>query len=125
MTRPSILFLGTALAFYSGCHLLSPGPEMATGLSPAEVKQVLKRRFDANTSLDEARTFMEREGFQCEFTRNASFSENGTDHTGIDYLFCTRPLTFSQWDDQPWQIALVVDNGMVVDVLVSSAILSK
>src|SRR5262249_20320711 len=72
----------------------------------------LRRNVPAGTPVAQARRFMEREGFRCSMKQNASFSEQGRVHEGIDYLDCDRgDRSFPGL--QRWQVGLVVRGGAV------------
>ncbi len=68
------------------------------------------------TPVDEARRFMEREGFQCRRKANAEFLDRG----GLDYLYCNRYE--GGIVKRRWQVAVVHREGKVVEVLASTGL---
>jgi hypothetical protein len=114
--------LAIALPMILGC--LHPGPPLLTTRIAGvdEMKQTLKREIPVGTPAADGRRFMEREGFSCSIIKHGSFSEQGTEVRGIDFLYCCRQDPSSAWVSCKWQIALVLRDDVVSDILVSSGL---
>jgi hypothetical protein len=89
------------------------------------MKQTLKREIPVGTPEAEARRFMERQGFSCTLEKQQSFSEQGKTFNDLDFLYCTRSDTSTTLSlvSREWKIAVVVQNHLVSDILVSSGLL--
>jgi hypothetical protein len=85
----------------------------------ASMKAVLQKRLPVGTSLGKARLFMEQEGFKCSLAHKESFSEEGVVREGIDFLYCDRDDRVGVLVIRRWQVALVLSQDSVSEVLVS------
>ena len=124
-----------AIALSSGCmHSIQKTWSIET---PETMKTVLVQHVPLGTSIEEAKLFMEREGFSCTVVRNGTFYERrhwaGTcpKREGLDFLCCSRSQSDgSIWRsrdwrnesiimDRHWSAALVLKNDCVKDIIVS------
>ena len=93
--------------------------------SSDEMRQLLSAQLPHGTNVDEAKRFMEREGFSCKIERNGTFVEKtwfGAQeprHENIDFLDCRRTQSYGLLVARFWGVALVLDGDEVEDVLVS------
>jgi hypothetical protein len=89
------------------------------------MQSVLLQNIPPGTPLDDARKFMELQGFKCKLVQQGSFVEQkqfGDDskrHENIDYLECIRSETTGMMRSRQWKIAVVIADGLVDDVFVS------
>jgi hypothetical protein len=91
--------------------------------SAVPMKATLLQHIPLGTGLQEARKFMEGEGFACTLRRNDTFIERrandpGPKHEGIDFLACERVQNETFLRSRVWRVALVLKNGLVTDVIV-------
>jgi hypothetical protein len=115
-------FIATALAVLAGCqNTPTRVPTQTKGaIDTRSMKELLSTHIPRGTAVVEAKRFMEGEGFECQVERNSSFIEEGVSHRGIDYLYCDRSdSTKSRWVSRRWQIALVIKDEVISDILVS------
>ena len=90
------------------------------------MKEVLLRQLPVGTPIGEAQKFMEQEGFKCVSRKNRTFSEAGTDHEDIDYLYCTRTDEVTPPAlKRKWHIAVVENSDAVADVLISTRLIEE
>lgn len=88
-----------------------------------QMKARLRAALPAGTPISAVQCFMECEGFCCEMLKNQSFSEEGTVHSGIDYLYCDRKEPAAFLITRRWQVAIVVRKGAVWDIFVSMGLI--
>jgi hypothetical protein len=88
----------------------------------AAMKAALLKHLPAGTPLARAQAFMAREGFHTKMIKNGSWSEGGKDHDGLDFLYCDREDPSAAWVSRSWQVAVVIRDGAVSDVLVSAVL---
>jgi hypothetical protein len=88
----------------------------------ATMKAALHEHLPAGTPLAQAQAFMAREGFHTKMKKNGSWSEGGKDRDGLDFLYCDREEPAAAWVSCRWQVAVVIRDGAVSDVLVSAAL---
>jgi hypothetical protein len=91
-----------------------------------KLKTVLQQRIHRGTSIESARQFMEKEGFTCTLEKNSVFVERRTWYDkeplreGIDFLDCRRSQNADSFMmERKTGVALVIDRGVVKDILVS------
>jgi hypothetical protein len=92
--------------------------------SPDSMIAVIPQHVPVGTSVQEAMKFMEHEGFACTLRRNGTFCEQrghdpGEKHEGIDFLECHRVQNAGFLMSRVWEVALVLKNDRVTDILVS------
>ena len=92
-----------------------------------QLKTVLREHIPPGTPVALAQRFMEKEGFTCArvskgvFVEREQWHEEGPLHENIDYLDCNRSWTAgSIFMVRKTEVGLVLDHGVVKDVLVSS-----
>ncbi|SRR6266487_5800631 len=107
---PLLLFGYTAAC---GC-----GPRR-TADTPAAMKAALQQLIPAGTPRDQARRTMEKAGYRVTDKTNASFSEEGVVHRGINYLYCDCTERSGLIIERRWQAALVYAGDSVSEILVS------
>jgi hypothetical protein len=91
-----------------------------------ELKTVLQERIPRGTPVAAAQQLMEKEGFTCTPTKNGVFVERQRWqdkeplHEGIDFLYCYRRQNAGNFMMvRKTDVAVVLDQGVVKDVLVS------
>ena len=92
-----------------------------------ELKTTLQERIPRGTPVVKAQEIMEKEGFSCTPTKNGVFVERKRWqdkeplHEGIDFLHCYRRQNAGNlFMVRKTDVALVLDQGAVKDILVSS-----
>jgi hypothetical protein len=119
--RSGLFSLVAGLVLLVGCQPW-PGFRVTTGIDKVpEMKATLRQHVPSGASLAEAKAFMEREGFECRMVKNEGFSEEGIDHEPLDYLYCCRTDGHG-YVVRKWQVAIVVRDDAVTDILVSSGL---
>jgi len=92
----------------------------------SEMRTLLSAKIPPGTSLEEAKKFMESEGFECEVMRDAEFYRKATrgnpgktfEH--LDYLWCQRNnVSQSVVSTQRWSIAILLDHDQVDDYVLN------
>jgi hypothetical protein len=97
-------------------------------LSAKATKEEILKRIPIGSNLEDAKRNMEANGFSCKKMEKAYFSEQDyqdkhekpTIHANIDYLYCDKEVSESLYCARRWQVAIVHNNGIVSDVLVST-----
>lgn len=74
------------------------------------------------TPIEDARSRMEKEGFECTIYRNSSFSEQGTSIEKISYIYCDRSDVASSFTSVRWQAALIFKENEITRIALSRAI---
>ncbi len=82
----------------------------------------------AGTSVRDAITFMESEGFECSVCRNEMFTErpswheSGETYEGIDFIRCRRQNSAGFLMTRNWNVAILLDGDETGGVLVAHGI---
>lgn len=91
-----------------------------------QMHATLAEQIPPQTPLEEARAYMEKEGFKCSPRTNELFVEQdhwaapGVRHSGLNYVHCHRGQGEGHFlMSRIWNIALVHDGHVVTDVLIS------
>ena len=120
----NVLAAAILLLFGSGCAASRTFPGNITRAirNPEAMRATLASQV-VGRPLADAQKFMEQEAFACSLVRQGSF-QHGPDgerdvRQGIDYLHCRREdpdrdSCLVGWD---WNVALVLENDMVMDVM--------
>lgn len=100
---------------------------------PDLMEQEILRFIPIDSSIEQAKYLMEKNGFKCEYIKNGTFSrsrdnENGRDRTrqaiykNIDYLYCDITKSFFIVNRR-WQASIVHENTKVTQVFVSTGLI--
>jgi hypothetical protein len=91
------------------------------------MKATLLQNVPLGRPVQEARKFMEHEGFTCTLRKNETFYErcawydSGPKHDGIDFLECRRVQDDGSFlMSRFWNVALVLKDERVSDILVAN-----
>lgn len=91
-----------------------------------EMHATLLEQIPPQTPLADARAFMQKEGFRCTLETNSLFVERnhwsvpGITHEGLNYLRCYRAQGEGHFlTSRIWTIALVHDDNVVTEVIIS------
>src|SRR5947209_3163995 len=85
MTRRHLRSTLLALVLLAGLGCSGP----TRGLKdPSKMKGVVLKAVPVGSRIEEARRFMEREGFRCSPQTKSSFADHDGTRKGIDYLYC-------------------------------------
>src|SRR5262245_38532052 len=91
-----------------------------------DMRSALLQHVPSGTTAEEAKKFMATEGFTCKmktdgvFYERRAFNDAGKKHEGIDFIQCTRVQSAGDaWVSRRWNVALVLANDRVTDVLVA------
>jgi hypothetical protein len=97
-----------------------PSPKVTRGITdPAAMKAAVRHAILPNSTITQAETFMQQEGFQRLRFTNQDFTEQERIFHRINYLYCARS-DIARWPiTRRWQIALVHSNNTIIDALVS------
>jgi hypothetical protein len=87
-----------------------------------ELKAYLDLRVAKGSTLAEVKAFMEGEGFTCSFQRDETFVMQGGIRAHIDFLYCDRTEPAGWPIERRWQVAVVIKNGVVTEILVSGGL---
>ena len=118
MTRRHLRSTLLALVLLAGLGCSGP----TRGLKdPSKMKGVVLKAVPVGSRIEEARRFMEREGFRCSPQTKSSFADHDGTRKGIDYLYCDRSegLIVSR----RWQVAIVHSGDRVTDVLANTGLI--
>jgi hypothetical protein len=109
-----IVLIATMLFVIGGCV----GPKSITrGIKePSQMVEVILSQVPMGTSVADAQTFMEQEGFVCLFSTNAEFQ----DRKELDYIYCDRSEGWLV--TRRWQVAVVHQADQVLEVLASTGL---
>ncbi|MBF2001107.1 MAG: hypothetical protein IGS38_10355 [Synechococcales cyanobacterium M58_A2018_015] len=83
---------------------------------PAQMVEVVLSQAPVGTPVNDAQQFMEREGFSCSRSTNQPFG----DRENLNYIYCDRSEGFLVL--RRWQVAIVHQDGRVVEVLASTGL---
>ena len=78
--------------------------------------QIVTEKIPIGTPIDDARRFMELEGFEYSRKTNEPF----LDRNGLDYIYCDR--SDGSLIQRRWQIAVIHRDGKVSEVLASTGL---
>ena len=92
-----------------------------------QLKITLQEHIPPGTPIDTAKRYMEKEGFSCTYSKNSSFTERkwwGDKEPAVEVLeclYCDRTqYAGSIFMVRKTAVALVMENGVVKDILTSS-----
>lgn len=106
-----------------------PVPVLSAQISDrTRMRTALLEAVPLGTSVVDAERFMASERFHCTLNRNASFAEqqdggHSVVHEGIDYLYCDRFDRAGFMVSRRWQIALVLEDESVKDMIVNAGMI--
>lgn len=121
------LLIPLVLVLCASCQQV---PRLTEGMEhPAVVKQAMEYYVPPGTPLDEAKPFMEAEGFSCSLQKNTNIKASdyqsgfegedtkGTDYEGVDCLHCRRDRYAGGFITNTTLVTLVLKNDRVIDVI--------
>jgi hypothetical protein len=114
----------SCLIFLFPFHADSKTPKLKMHNKTRVMKQEVQKYIPTGTAIEVAKQIMEANGFTCTLKEKADFAEmegNGdlvARHGAIDYLYCDKEKG-GLFCARRWQIAIVHENGVVSDILVS------
>lgn len=112
------LAVALAILWYA---LTSHGP--TAGLNDVQkMKSAILAHVPIGTTIDDARKFMEKERFRCSEFTNAIFTMNGGTRKGIDFTYCERKDNAGLLEVRIWDVALVVVDEKVTEILVDESV---
>lgn len=114
MRLVSILIIATSSA---GCfHAQS----VTYGIDdPQKMVAILSAEIPVGTSLVDAESYMQREGFHCSLHKNDRWG----DRTGIDYIYCDRSKSASFPVTRRWQIAILHDDEAITEIIAKTGLI--
>jgi hypothetical protein len=88
------------------------------------MKAEILKHIPLGTAVEDAQKKMEENSFKCALKQNRSFAETEDDgsqriHEKCDYLYCDLELPITEYCRRRYQIAMVHDSGIVVEIRVS------
>lgn len=90
------------------------------GGNPEKVKNSILKIIPVGSNINNARILMEKNGFKCIFMKDSSFSESGKVYDNIDFLYCDLEKGFII--GRRWQVAIIIKDLSVSEVLVSTGL---
>lgn len=105
-----------------GVALTPRGPTYRLS-DPHKMKAAILKHVPPGTTIEDAKAFMQQEGFQCEreYT-NQMFTGDGETHQGLDFTYCERSQSEGLLEVRIWGVALVVADGKITEVFVRSGV---
>lgn len=105
-----------------GIVIARRGP--TAGLTDAhEMKRAIREHVPIGTAIEEAKAFMEAEGFRCDREHtNQMFTGDGETRVGLDFVLCERSEPAGILEVRFWHVALVVAEEKVTEILVDTAV---
>jgi hypothetical protein len=113
------LLTGLVLTMSLGAGCAARYPVIVPGENAEKTRAGILERVPVGTPVERAADIMRANGFTCESMRNAAF----LDRERIDFLYCDRERAVGLMVGRRWQVALVEEEGRVMDVLVGTGLI--